>query len=102
MRQTSLIEALLGAVRFIYQASYAVQHGVYFQGSECPKNIMREGTKPAQFLQSRDLKSAQLPLLQLDAQTLVAVQGILCSEPALEIPRTYGPATEQDGRVRPI
>lgn len=38
-----LLKALLGAVRFIYQPSYAVQHGVYFQGTECPKNIMEGG-----------------------------------------------------------
>lgn len=43
MRQTSLIQALLGAVRFIYQPSYAVQHGVYFQGTEYTKNIMEGG-----------------------------------------------------------
>lgn len=43
MRQTSLNQALLGAVRFVYQPSYAVQHGVYFQGTECSKNIMEGG-----------------------------------------------------------
>lgn len=91
-----------GAVRFVFQPSYAIEHEVCFQETQWPRNLMEGRDNPGWLLQNTELWKVSNSFFLSRAQKLLVAQIILYSEQALRIPRTNGPATRQDGRERPI